>query len=104
MLIQTIFVISLLTTVILVSTSLHSLSYTEQGLDYSSISKTVANEIYGPGIHFLGVGHSFITYPSTFLTLDFSKGGATSGSIRSRTKDGLEVLLEISFQYTLNKH
>lgn len=73
------------------------------GLDYSSIAKTVANDIYGPGIHFLGIGHYFIAYPSTFLTLDFSKGGATSGSIRSRTRDGLEVLLEISFQYTLNK-
>lgn len=55
------------------------------------------------GIHFLGVGHSFIKYPKTVLNLDYSKHeGADYPPLKSRTSDGLEVVLEISFQYKLN--
>uniref|UniRef100_A0A7S3N9L6 Band 7 domain-containing protein n=1 Tax=Euplotes harpa TaxID=151035 RepID=A0A7S3N9L6_9SPIT len=56
--------------------------------------------MYTSGIHLLGVGHSFIKYPTTVQTYEFSKaGGADAPNVRSRTKDGLEVELEISFQY-----
>lgn len=41
-LIASIFGVSVLTTFILIMCSLHSLSVTQNGLDYSSISKTVA--------------------------------------------------------------
>ena len=56
--------------------------------------------IYGAGIHLLGVGHSFIIYPTTVQHYEFSRTkGADGPKIRSRTKEGLEVELEISFQY-----
>jgi hypothetical protein len=46
----------------------------------------------------LGVGHTFIKYPSTFLTFDFSRSkDADSNSVSSRTRDGLEVAIETSF-------
>jgi len=60
----------------------------------------VNSKAYIGGIHFLGVGHSFIKYPKTVQTIEFSEERAANGaSIKSRTLDGLEVILEISFQY-----
>jgi hypothetical protein len=45
--------------------SFASLNAYEYGLDYSRITKTVDANIFGPGYHFLGFGHTFIIYPST---------------------------------------
>jgi hypothetical protein len=53
-------------------------------------------------LHFLGIGHSFLTFPKNVQTLEFSKEkNSNRGPIESRTSDGLEVVLEISFQYVL---
>ena len=80
--------------------SFSTLQVNELGLDYSSITKSIDPTIYTPGIHFLGVGHSFIRYPSTIQTYDFSHEiDADAPQVRSRTKQGLDVELEISFQY-----
>lgn len=85
---------------ILAITSFRTLEVNEIGLDYSAITKNVDKELYTSGIHFLGVGHSFIKYPTTVQTYEFSKSpGSDAPNVRSRTKDGLEVELEISFQY-----
>jgi hypothetical protein len=52
------------------------------------------------GLHFLGIGHSFIKFPRNVQTIEFSKEAtANQPPISSRTSDGLEVILEISFQY-----
>ncbi|CAD8047988.1 unnamed protein product [Paramecium sonneborni] len=83
--------------------SFSSLDYNEVGLDYSSITKTISPKIYSAGIHFLGIGHEFITFPKTVQTVEFSDDkSADRKMIHSRTSDGLEVVLEISFQYTYN--
>jgi len=77
------------------------LEATEYGLDYSWISKNVEKKVYENGLHFLGVGHSFIRFPKMVQTIEFSKErSANQGPVQSRTLDGLEVVLEISFQYT----
>ena len=53
-------------------------------------------------MYFIGIGHSFIKFPKTVQTIEFSKEKASNrASIESRTSDGLEVVLEISFQYIL---
>jgi regulator of protease activity HflC (stomatin/prohibitin superfamily) len=79
-----------------------SLEATEFGLDYSWISKTINPTASVNGLHFLGIGHSFIRYPKTVQTIEFSHSkGANRPPIQSRTSDGLEVVLEISFQYIL---
>lgn len=85
---------------ILIILGFSTLEATEIGLDYSSISKNVDKTIYNNGLHFLGIGHSFIRYPKMVQTIEFSRErGADLANINSRTKDGLEVSLEISFQY-----
>jgi hypothetical protein len=54
------------------------------------------------GLYFLGIGHSFYKFPKNVQTIEFSKDrAAIRPSIESRTSDGLEVVLEISFQYVL---
>ena len=111
---QACFFVSALTLLILISSSFNSLEANEYGLDYSSLSKSVKtykskhtfstskNKIgkkpYTSGIHFLGIGHRFIKFPKTVLNLEYSNHeGADFGPIKSRTSDGLEVVLEISF-------
>jgi len=96
-------VISGLTLLILLINSFSSLEFNEYGLDYSGISKSINPNPRSAGIFFLGIGHSFIRFPKTVQTLEYSKEkSANSGPLQSRTSDGLEVILEISFQYKLN--
>jgi len=57
-------------------------------------------EVKYSGIHFLGIGHSFIKFPKNVQMVDFSKDRyADRPPLKSRTFDGLEVILEISFQF-----
>lgn len=79
-----------------------SLEATELGLNYSWISKTISPRIHENGLYFIGIGHSFIKFPKTVQTIEFSlEKHSNRGPIESRTSDGLEVSIEISFQYTL---
>mmetsp|Transcript_5801 Transcript_5801/g.11615 ORF Transcript_5801/g.11615 Transcript_5801/m.11615 type:complete len:315 (-) Transcript_5801:83-1027(-) len=76
----------------------------EIGLDYSMVTQTISDSAWGTGRHWIGVGHKFLRFNSTVTTVQFSHehGGAVfGGPLRSRTADGLEVMLEISFQYLL---
>ena len=93
-------VVGVISALVLVFTSFRSLEVNEIGLNYSGITKSVDRDLFTSGIHFLGVGHSFIKYPTTVQTFEFSKSSQSDAkNVRSRTKDGLEVELEISFQY-----
>jgi len=79
-----------------------TLEANEYGLDYSWISKTISTEVKTSGFYYIGVGHSFIKFPRQVQTFEFSKDrSANRGPVSSRTLDGLEVSLEISFQYNL---
>lgn len=90
--------IGIVALVILIITSFSQLEVNEVGLDYSGITKTIDKNIYAAGIHFLGVAHSFIKFPVTVQTYEFSKMAKADGPIiRSRTKDGLEIEIEVSF-------
>eukprot|EP01015_Nassula_variabilis_P023204 TRINITY_DN4329_c0_g1_i4.p2 TRINITY_DN4329_c0_g1~~TRINITY_DN4329_c0_g1_i4.p2 ORF type:complete len:308 (-),score=28.49 TRINITY_DN4329_c0_g1_i4:122-1045(-) len=92
--------VSALTFLILLIGSFSSLEYNEYGLDYSWVTKSVNEKPYSNGLHYLGVGHHFIKFPKSVQTIEFI---VQSGNqpIVSRTSDGLEVSLEISFQYVL---
>lgn len=82
--------------------SLDSLEYNKVGLNYSSYFKSIQNKTYTAGYHFIGLGHDFITYDMTLATMEFSKlTGATLPPISCRTKDGLALGLELSFQYRI---
>lgn len=73
------------------------------GLDYSIITKSVSSTAWPSGRHWIGIGHTFIPFPSIVQNVQFSDtvrdGNAT---LRSRTSDGLEINLEVSFQYQLS--
>lgn len=80
--------------------SIQSLEFNNIGLNYSSYFKSIENKTYHSGIHFLGLGHEFIAYPLNIKTVDFSsEAHADLPGIDCRTWDGLELKLEISFQY-----
>jgi len=93
----------LIVVVVLIATSFSSLEYTELGLNYSFLGSSVENKGYGSGLYCLGPFHSFVKFPSTVQTIQFSDDHDSAGPpLRSRTNDGLEVALEVSFQYQLN--
>lgn len=80
-----------------------SLEFTEIGLNYSWFGCSVEPKGYAAGRYFLGLGHSFVRFPATVQTIQFSDESDSSGpALRSRTSDGLEVHLEVSFQFQLN--
>lgn len=94
--------VTCITGIILLILGFSSLEATEYGLDYSWLSKTINPNVYSNGLYFIGIGHSFIKFPRNVQTIEFSKEkNANRPAIESRTSDGLEVILEISFQYTL---
>jgi len=91
------------TLIILFFVSFDTLEYQEIGLNYSWISERVEPKTYPGGRYFLGVGNHFIKFPmvkSVFFLDDLTEN--THGpALQSRTKDGLNVRLEVSFQYRL---
>lgn len=96
--------VALAALVILFFLSFDTLEYQEMGLNYSWISETVENKPYMSGRYYLGLGNHFIKFPkmvkSVFFVDDLSSD--TQGpALQSRTKDGLNVRLEVSFQYRL---
>ena len=88
--------------IIVFATSWASLDFQEYGLDYNSWRHTVATEAVGSGRYFLGTGHEFLTFPKVYQTIEYSETpDANASPLQSRTKDGVEVILSISFQYQL---
>jgi regulator of protease activity HflC (stomatin/prohibitin superfamily) len=90
--------------------SLSAVGPLEYGLHFSSWSnKMVADgngnfEPFTGGRYFVGLGHTFIRFPSRAVTIDFSNDpGAKSPPLSTRTGDGLPVLLEVALQYKLKK-
>eukprot|EP00386_Alphamonas_edax_P015136 GDKI01046315.1.p1 GENE.GDKI01046315.1~~GDKI01046315.1.p1 ORF type:complete len:321 (-),score=80.82 GDKI01046315.1:309-1229(-) len=80
-----------------------ALGFSEMGLDYNAITSSVNPKPYYPGRYYLGVGHSFVRFPRTYQTISFSNEPRSEWEeLKSRTSDGLEVDLEISFQYLVD--
>lgn len=87
---------------------LSSVGFVEQneyGLIYNWVTKQISNSVYHGGTHVIGPWNSFVTFPATVRTLEFSDriGMRTAEPLHTRTKEGLGLHLSISFQYTLNK-
>ena len=55
------------------------------------------------GLHYLGAPwHSLIIYPGTMQNMVFSSDDSPSDELHTRTADGLQVVLEVTFQYQLS--
>jgi len=90
--------------IIVFAISWSSLDFQEYGLDYNSWRHTVSTTAVGSGRYFLGVGHRFLVFPKVYQTIEYSPvPDATAGPVQSRTKDGVEVILSVSFQYQLKQ-
>merc|ERR1719346_266403 len=83
---------------------------TEYALNYSLLTHKVEKKTYLPGRYWIGPFNYFIRFPSTVTTiafadsamqLDLGPGERGERELRSRTKDGLDVNIELSFQYQL---
>lgn len=85
---------------------------TQYGLNYSLLTRKVENRTYIGGRYWIGPFNYFIRFPSTVTTiafaddamqLDLAPGETGERKLRSRTADGLDVNIELSFQYQLQK-
>lgn len=84
--------------------SFDTLEYQEMGLNYSWISETVQTKTYPSGRYYLGLGNHFVKFPAMVQSVYFldDMSSKTQGpALQSRTRDGLNVRLEVSFQYRL---
>jgi regulator of protease activity HflC (stomatin/prohibitin superfamily) len=84
--------------------SFDSLEFQEIGLNYSWLKQSVEDRPYPAGRWYLGLGNHFIKFPRSVRTIYFVDdvtGQSQGPSLQSRTKDGLTVRLEVSFQYKL---
>jgi len=90
-------------TVVLTVVSFHYVGPNEMGLDYNIATKYVDNEmLYTEGNHYTGLGHYFIKYPRNSQTVRFD--GIQYEKMNSRSSDGMNVILECSFQYNLKEN
>jgi regulator of protease activity HflC (stomatin/prohibitin superfamily) len=86
---------------ILIAVSFSTLHATEWGLDFNYVTMSIDPEPKDPGLHFIGVFHNFLRFPSTYQNLAFSTGD--KDLLHTRTSDGLPLTLGISFQFTLQR-
>ncbi len=77
----------------------HTLEY---ALDYDYLTQHISAHTLGSGLHFLGgPWHRLIRYPGTLQNMQFSTDDSPHDELHARTADGLQVVLEITFQYQL---
>lgn len=97
-------IISAIVAIIVIINSFDSLDAAQIGLDFNRIlSRVDETRGYGNGRYWLGIGHRFIKYPSAVQSIKFSsEPDADWQELRSRTSDGLEVKLEVEFNFQLS--
>jgi hypothetical protein len=86
-----------------------SVEIAEYGLLENLLTRKVETEPYSSGRYWIGPWSRFIKFPAVVKTIQFSDEKLQTDleeqgdpMLRSRTKDGLDVLIELSFQYQLN--
>mmetsp|Transcript_29290 Transcript_29290/g.38503 ORF Transcript_29290/g.38503 Transcript_29290/m.38503 type:complete len:319 (+) Transcript_29290:67-1023(+) len=97
-------VIILVTISTLIGLSFAVLAPNYVGFDYNGVQINVdETNLYEEGRYFLGLGHSFIRFPTLQVSVTFGEASEDGdGSIYGRTKDGLQIILDVSFQYKLD--
>eukprot|EP00927_Polykrikos_kofoidii_P057512 TRINITY_DN51652_c0_g1_i1.p1 TRINITY_DN51652_c0_g1~~TRINITY_DN51652_c0_g1_i1.p1 ORF type:complete len:369 (-),score=61.19 TRINITY_DN51652_c0_g1_i1:168-1181(-) len=78
------------------------------GITVNQINKNADTEtVYGPGRHLISPFKSFILFPASIKTIEFTDRstirtqGNRQSSLHTRTKDGLAVQMHVSMQYQL---
>lgn len=96
---------SVVALLILLFMSIDSLEPTEYGLKYNKLTKAIDTSlVYHGGRHFIGPVSSFLSFPATVQSLEFSKRrGAQAPPLSTRTAEGLGLSLHVVLQYRLLK-
>jgi len=92
--------------VVLLSFSFATVEPTEWAIAKNKISKQIDKDsIYEGGRHLIGPLYSFITFPATYKTIEFSDDRRYSNgeALKTSTKEGVPIYLHVSFQYQLVK-
>eukprot|EP00928_Gymnodinium_smaydae_P065596 TRINITY_DN486_c0_g1_i1.p1 TRINITY_DN486_c0_g1~~TRINITY_DN486_c0_g1_i1.p1 ORF type:complete len:334 (+),score=46.16 TRINITY_DN486_c0_g1_i1:66-1004(+) len=85
---------------IIVFTGFGSVDPTEMALQYNWVTSTLDSEIIAdPGLRWVGPWNSFLKYPKTLQPIVYDSG--QRDLLDGRTKDGLPLILGVSFQYQL---
>jgi len=94
-----------LTGVIIFAVSWDTVDPTEYGFKYNKITGYIdTSTVYSSGRYCIGPGRYFVKYQKIQSTCEFSDaGGAASGPVVTRTKDGVAITLSFSFQYGIPK-
>lgn len=76
----------------------------EYGLVMNWVTKKIGDNVYHGGTHMIGFWNTFVVFPATIQTIEFSERPwmHTSQPLHTRTKEGLALHLSISFEYQLN--
>ncbi|MFX0125426.1 MAG: SPFH domain-containing protein [Candidatus Hodarchaeota archaeon] len=76
-----------------------SIGYNQFGLNQNIITQEIEDKVYEKGFYHIGPINHFIKFPKTVQPIEFYE----SYSLDSRTKDGLLIHIQLSFQYKLRK-
>lgn len=85
-----------------------SVEITEYGLNYSLVTRRVEPATYPSGRYWIGPLNHFVKFPAILTTIQFSDSSMQTDlqergdeTLQSRTRDGLNVAIELSFQYQI---
>jgi len=94
-----------LTMLILFAVSFQVLGPLEMGIDLNKYSQELNEEqVFGPGRYVLGIGHTFLNFPSTLQSIEFSEQPGSAGAeLDIFTNQGQTIFIDVSFQYRLVK-
>jgi len=89
---------------VLFVTSIGQVDQNEYGLVMNWVTKKIGHDVYHGGTHCIGFWNTFVVFPATVQTIEFSERPwmHTSNALHTRTKEGLGLHLSISFQYKLS--
>ncbi len=84
-----------------------SIGYNQFGLNQNDLNQQIEEKVYEKGLYHIGLLHHFIKFPKTVQKIEFfdttGDPGETPGPLNSRTKDGLNIHIQLAFHYRLRK-
>jgi len=91
--------LSLLLTVILIPVSLRNVGHSEYGVAYDTLTCLYDPEVYTEGKHLLRPSTEMYYYSKIIVQIELDG----DNSVECLTKDGINVVLEVTFQYEIIK-
>lgn len=84
--------------------SIGQVDQNQYGLVMNWVTKQIGDTVYHGGTHLIYPWNTFVRFPATIQTIEFSERPLmhTSSKLHTRTKEGLGLHLSIAFEYKLN--